>query len=101
MINFLSATFLGWPAVLVTIILALIGLLRQNYRLLVIAAFIAFPFSWALSGFPLIQSPVFMLPLLLFGSGYFIYRDNDMLAWLLFVPYVMSIWLLLNAVMAQ
>ena len=101
MIDFLVASFLGWPAVLVTIILAVIGLLKENYRLIVAAAILALPFSWALSGFPLIQSPVFMLPLLLFGSGYFMYRGREMIAWVLLVPYIMTIWLLLNAVSAQ
>ena len=98
MINFLASILLGWPAVLVTIILAVVGLLRDNYRFLVVAAILAIPFSWLLSGFPIISSPVFMLPLLLFGSGYFIYRGREMVAWLLLVPYIMTIWLLLNAV---
>ena len=51
--------FLGWPAVVVTAILAVIGLLRDNYRFLVAAAILALPFSWLLSGFPIIRSPVF------------------------------------------
>ena len=41
--------FLGWPAVVVTAILAVIGLLRDNYRFLVAAAILALPFSWLLS----------------------------------------------------
>ncbi len=98
MINFLVASTFGWPAIIITIILAIIGLLRNNYRFLVVAALVAIPFSWALSGFPVIQSPVFMLPLLLFGSGYFMYNGREMVAWLLFVPYVMTIWLLINVI---
>ena len=101
MIDFLVASFLGWPAIIVTIILAITGLLRENYRFLVAAAILALPFSWFLSGFPAIRSPVFMLPLLLFASGYFIYRGREMLAWLLVIPYIMTIWLLLNAVASQ
>lgn len=101
MIDFLVASFFGWPAIIVTIILAIVGLLRENYRFLVAAAILALPPAWFLSGFPVIRSPVFMLPLLLFASGYFIYRGREMIAWILVVPYIMSIWLLLNAVLSQ
>ena len=101
MIDFLVAVFFGWPAILITVILAVIGLLRSNYRFLVAAAILALPPSWFLSGFPVIRSPVFLLPLLLFASGYFTYRGREMLAWLLVVPYFLSIWLLFIAVTSQ
>jgi hypothetical protein len=98
MISFIVALFLGWPAILVTLVLSVIGLLRGNPRFLVAAAIIAVPFSWALSGFPLVKTPVFLLPLLLFGAGYCLYRGSEMLAWLLVIPYFMTIWLLVNAI---
>lgn len=101
MIDLLFAIFLGWPAILITAILAVIGLLRNDARFLVAAAILALPYSWLLSGFPIIQSPVFLLPLLLFGSGYLIHRGNEMFAWILVVPFFLTIWLLLNAVAVQ
>ena len=101
MIDFLVASFFGWPAILIAAILAVIGLFGNNYRILVAAAILALPPSWFLSGFPLIRSPVFLLPLLLFASGYFIYRGREMLAWLLAIPYFLSIWLLFVVVMQQ
>jgi len=70
MIEFLLILLVGWPAIILTVILAGIGLLRNNYRFLVAAAILAFPFSWYLSGVPVIRSPVFLLPLLLLGSPY-------------------------------
>jgi hypothetical protein len=96
-IDSIVAIFFGWPAIIASIVLAIVGLIRTNYRLLVAAAIIGLPPAWFLSGFPLIQSPVFLLPLFLFGSGYLIYRGQEMWAWLLTIPYFMSIWLLLNA----
>lgn len=101
MMDILASIFFGWLAVLATAILAIVGLLRNDHRFLIAAAILAIPFSWLLSGFPLIRSPVFLLPLLLFGSGYFVYRGREMLAWLLVVPYFMTIWLLYNAVLFQ
>lgn len=99
--NILAQLLFGWPAILVTVILAIIGLIRNNYRYLVAAAILAFPFAWFLSGFPLIRSPVFLLPLFLFGSAYLMYRGREMLAWILAIPFFLAILLLLFALMAQ
>ena len=101
MLDILVPIFFGWPAVVVTLILAAIGLFRSNFRFLVAAALLATPFSWLLSGFPIIRSPAFLLPLLLFTSGYFMYRDREMLAWLVAVPYFLTIWLLFTVVTQQ
>ena len=100
MLDFILIILVGWPAIVVTIILAIIGLLRRDYRFLVAAAILAFPFSWYLSGFPLIRSPAFLLPLLLFTSGFAMNRGREMISWILAVPYFLSIILLLFAVLA-
>jgi len=100
MSGFLLSLFVGWPAILATVVLAAMGLTKQNYRLLVIAALVAVPFSWYLSGFPVIRSPIFLLPLLVFGSGYFMSRGREMLAWLLAIPFFLSVILLLYALFA-
>lgn len=100
MLNFILLLIVGWPAILATVILALIGLLRTNYRYLVIATVVAFPFSWYISGFPNIRSLMFLLPLLLFGAGYAMNRGQEMFAWLLTVPYFLTVILLLFAVLA-
>ena len=101
MFELIVRIFFGWPAVLVTLILAAIGLFKNNFRFLVAAALLATPFSWLLSGFPVIRSPAFLLPLLLFTSGYFVYRGREMLAWLVAVPYFLTIWLLFTVVSQQ
>ncbi|MFN8410815.1 MAG: hypothetical protein U0Z26_00350 [Anaerolineales bacterium] len=100
MIDFLVVVFFGWPAILITVILTVIGLLRSDYRFLVAAAILAFPFSWFLSGFPMVRSLIFLLPLLPFGSAYLMYRGREMLAWLVAVPYFLFIWLLFNVIKA-
>ena len=100
MLDFILIALVGWPAIVVTIILALLGLIRSDYRFLVAAAILAFPFAWYLSGFPIIRSPAFLLPLLLFSSGFAMNRGREMIAWLLAIPYFLSIILLLFAVLA-
>ena len=100
MLNFLLIILVGWPAIIATVILAIIGLVKSDYRFLVGAAILAFPFSWYLSGFPLIRSFTFLLPLLPFGAGYAMRRNQEMVAWVLAIIYFMSILLLLFAVLA-
>jgi hypothetical protein len=95
MTGFLLSLLVGWLAILVTVVLALIGLIKNQYRLLLAAAILAFPFSWFLSGFPVVQSPIFLLPLLLLGSSYFMFRGREMVAWLLAIPFFLAILLLL------
>ena len=101
MLNFLLILLVGWPAIVVTLILAVIGLIRNNYLFLLGAAILAFPFSWYLSGFPSISSPAFLLPLFLFGSSFLMFRGRQMLAWLIAVPYFLTILLLFYVVLAQ
>jgi hypothetical protein len=101
MLDFLLIILVGWPAITVTLILAVIGLLRNNYLFLLGAAILAFPFSWYLSGFPSVSSPAFLLPLLLFGSSYLMFRGREMLAWLIAIPYFLVILLLFYVVVAQ
>ena len=100
MLDFLLILLVGWPGIIATLILATIGLLRRDYRFLVGAAILAFPFSWYLSGFPVIQSPAFLLPLLLFASGFAMNRGREMIAWLLAIPFYLSIILLLFVILA-
>lgn len=100
MLNFILSLLVGWPAVLATVILAIIGLIKRDYRFLVGAAILAFPFSWYVSGFPLVRSFTFLLPLLPFGSAYALRRDHEMIAWVLSIIYLLSVLLFLFAVLA-
>jgi hypothetical protein len=101
MLGFLLSLLVGWPAVLVTVVLALIGLIRREYRFLLMAAILALPYSWFLSGFPNLRSPVFLLPTLLFGSSYMLFRGREMISWLLAIPFFLGILLLFFAVSSQ
>ena len=100
MLDFFLIILVGWPAIVTTVILAIIGLIKSDYRFLVGAAILAFPFSWYLSGFPFIQSFIFLLPLLPFSACYAIRRNQEMIAWVLAIIYFLSILLLLFAVLA-
>jgi len=103
MLNFVLALFLGWPVILLTLILATLGLIRRDYRFLVAGAILSFPFSLSISGFPALSFPAFcnsFLPLLLFASGFFMHRDKEMFAWIMAIPFYLAIILLWFAVQA-
>ncbi len=101
MLNFLLFLFVCWPAILATIVIAAIGLWKNNYRLIFVAAVLAFPFSWFVSGFPIVRSFWFLLPLLPLASSYLMFRRREMLAWLVAIPFFLSILLLYYAASAQ
>src|SRR5512134_4195049 len=97
MLDFLLSLLVGWPAILITVILAVYGLVRNNYRFLLGAAILAVPFSWYLSGFPLVRSPIFLTPVLLFGAAWAMRYGREMLAWILAIPFFLVVLLLLFA----
>lgn len=101
MLDFLLILLVGWPAILITVILAGIGLFRRNYRFLVWAAILAVPYSWYLSGFPLIRSPIFLTPVLVLGSAWAMRHDREMMAWILGISFFLVILLLLFAISVQ
>jgi hypothetical protein len=103
MLNFIFALFLGWPAILLTLILITVGLIRRDYRFLVAGAILSFPFSLSIGGFPALSFPAFcnsFLPLLLFASGFLMHRGREMFAWIMAIPFYLVIILLWFAVQA-
>jgi len=101
MLSFLFSLLAGWPAILATCIVAGYGLSKSNHRYLVVSALMALPFSWTLSGFPNIQSPIFLLPLLLYASAFAMQRGREMIAWLIAVPFFLTVILLFLIVLAS
>jgi hypothetical protein len=97
MLDFLLSLFVGWPAVTTTVILAVYGLVKNNYRYLLGAAILAVPFSWFLSGFPFVRSPVFLTPVLIFGAAWAMRYGQEMLAWILGIIFFLVVILLLFA----
>jgi hypothetical protein len=100
-VDIIVSLFVGWPGIVTTVIISLIGLFKANYRLLIAAAILAFPFSWFLSGFPIVHSPAFLLPLFLFGSAFALYRDHEMIAWLVAIPFYLTIVFLYYTILVQ
>jgi len=100
MLNFILLLLAGWPAIIITLILAGIGLFKNNYRFLLWAAILSVPFSWYLAGFPIIRSPVFLTPVLVFCSAWAMRYDRQMVSWVFAILFFLVIVLLLFVLMA-
>lgn len=100
MTGILLSLVVGWPAVLITCGVAVYGLVKSDHRFLVAAAVLALPFAWFLSGFPIIRSPIFLVPVFLFAAGYAMHRGREMLAWFLAILFFLAVILLFMVILA-
>ena len=101
MLPILVTLFFGWPAVLASVIVSGIGLFKNRYPLVVTGAILAFPFSWFVSGFPIVHSLLFLAPLLLLAAAFVLSRGHEMIAWVLGIIFYLFVFLLLMAALAQ
>lgn len=95
---FLAQNLVGWPGIITSFLLSLLGLIRKQPRWLVLGAIFALPISLYLSATPRFQYFMAVLPLFQFAAAYIIYkRKKAWIAWLLLVPFVSTMtWLGLN-----
>jgi hypothetical protein len=100
MLNLLLLLLVGWPMIIITMVLVGIGLYKSDYRFLLWGAILSVPFSWYLAGFPVMRSPVFLTPVLVFCSAWAMRYDRQMIAWVLAILFFLVILLLLFVLMA-
>ncbi len=88
------AIVFGWPAILASITLSTIGIVRKRPNWLVVAVIVALPFSLYLAGSPAFRWFGVAIPFLLVGAGIASYYDKTRVAWTLLAPFVgVSGWL--------
>ncbi len=94
MLQMWPAILFGWPAILVSIALSIMGIVRRRPKWLVVAAIVALPFSLYLAGSPAFGWLGLSIPLLLAGASVASRYDQSMVAWSLLAPFVgVSGWL--------
>jgi len=100
--QFLVILILGWPALIASLIVWLIGLVRKNYQTVVVAGILFLPFSIFYLGSSLNSRPLGALfSLGHFASAYSLRQQKTKLAWLLLAPYVIFIISLAMTVLSQ
>ena len=94
MIEILVQIVFGWPFIITSLLVSLIGLITKRYKYLLVAAALLFPFSVYLIGYPFARGWSLLLPLCLIGSASAIRNQKMLIAWLLLLPpLLVSAWL--------
>ena len=84
----------GFPAAFVSLLLSVIGILKQKFWLVIIGAVLFIPFSYYLSGAPGSYRLPFLLPLFLIGSALAVRAGKKLWAWILLLPALFAfLWL--------
>ena len=91
MFEVLIQILLGWPAMILSLVCSIAGLVMRKPALVVAGAVLLLPPAWYLSLYSIAFAS---LPLFLFASAYSISRNKTIQAFLLFSPVLVSIgWL--------
>lgn len=85
---------LGWPAIVLAVVLAIAAIARDRSALLVVAAILITPMTLYVAGAPRFGSALLFLPLLLVGAAIAVRRSSRKTAWLALFPVVsFYVWL--------
>ena len=96
--NLFIQIIFGWPAIITSILLSVVGVWLKKPILLVIAGIVCIPFTYYLSGF---RTTAVILPLFQFGSAFAIARQKSLIAGLLLAPLILVAIFLAFAVLTQ
>jgi hypothetical protein len=93
MTDILVQIIFGWPFIILSLLVSLIGLLTKRYWLVLLGAVLFAPFSYYLSGAPGIRWIGFAFPLFLAGAALAVRNQKMLMAWLLTLPaFLISAW---------
>jgi hypothetical protein len=98
MSDILVQIIFGWPAVITSILLSIVGVWLKKPGFLITAGIVCIPFTYYLSGY---RTPAVILPLFQFGSAYAITLQKNLLAWLLIFPIIVIALILAYLVLTQ
>ena len=94
MFDILIQIVFGWPFIILSLLVSLIGLVKKRYSLLLVGAVLFAPFSYYLSGAPGIRWIGFAFPLFQAGAAFAVRGNKMFLAWILTLPaFLVSAWL--------
>ena len=89
----------GWPFIILSLSLAVVGVLTKRPGLLIAGAVFYIPPAWALRGYPILRWAAILLPVLILSASLYVKREKLAFAWILLsVPILVSIFLALFVV---
>lgn len=89
---------LFWFSIILSLILSVIGLIKNKFWFLAIGAVLFLPFVYYFGGSPTTRI-IIVLPFLHFGSAFALYKNNKMLAWSLFSPVIAFVLFVLGIIL--
>ena len=99
MSDVLVQTIFGWPAIGISILLSVIGVILKKPWLLVASGIVCIPFTYYISsGF---RSPAILLPVFEFGAAYAVVREWKWITWLFVTPLIVVAVVLAYTVLTQ
>jgi hypothetical protein len=94
MVEILVRIFIGWPAIIATLLVSTAGMVWKRYWLLLVGALLFFPFSLYLSGLPATRGLGLFLPVFQLGAALAVRARKYPLAWVMVSPvFILSAWL--------
>jgi len=95
----LAQIIFGWPFIIISLLLAVTGVLTKRPGLLVAGAAFYIPPAWYLRGFPILRWAAILLPVLIACAALYVKREKIAFAWILLsVPILVSVFLALLVV---
>jgi len=92
----------GFPAVFVSLLVSVIGVLKEKYWLVIIGAVLFLPFSYYLNGASGNQGFALLLPLFQMISAAAVREKNKLWAWLSLAPsFLISLWVVIVVLFFQ
>ena len=92
---FLQIVF-GWPFIIISLLLAVAGVLTMRPSLMIAGAAFYLPPAWSLSGYPILRWAVIILPALIVSAALYVKKGNSRFAWILLsIPILVSLLLAL------
>jgi len=94
MAELLPQIIFGWPFIIASLILSIMGVAARSPKFLVASAMFFMPPSLYLSGFPSIRFLAYLLPFFILGAAYFVGKNRLWISWLMLLPPIaVSVWL--------
>jgi len=91
----------GWPAIIFSIVISVIGILKKWPWMLAAGGVVIFPFSFYLSGFPVVRFLALLLPFFQFGAAWVVHTKRNFLAWVMLFPLASVSLILATIVLTQ
>jgi hypothetical protein len=88
---FFIIVFFGFPGAFLSLLVSVIGVLKEKFWLVILGALLFIPFAYYLSGGPGSGGFPILLPLFQVGSAVAVRRKNKLWSWLLLLPAFLAV----------